>query len=58
MLSELGLGAFQFFLLQGLAVSIEAIVFNVLRLSGSNLASPQKAALPTPKLWTRIAGYV
>ena len=58
MLGRLGLGAFQFAVLQGLAVSAETIVSNVLRLSGSSLASPRKAALPTPKLWTRIVGYV
>ncbi|EDR15395.1 uncharacterized protein LACBIDRAFT_301678 [Laccaria bicolor S238N-H82] len=60
MLGRLGssLGAFRFFLLQGLAVSAETIVSNVLSLSGSSLASPGEAALPTPKLWTRIVGYV
>ena len=31
---------------------------NVLSLSGSILASPQKAAFPTRKLWTRLIGYV
>ena len=58
MLGKLGLGAFQFFLLQGLAVSLETIVCNVLSLSESSLARARKAALPTPKLWTRIVGYV
>ena len=58
MLGKLGLGAFQFFLLQGLAVSLETIVCNVLSLSGSSLARARKAALPTPTLWTRIVGYV
>ena len=55
MLGRLGLGAFRFFLLQGLAISIETIVSNVLSLSGS---SPRKAALSTLKLRTRIVGYV
>ncbi|KIJ91659.1 hypothetical protein K443DRAFT_685834 [Laccaria amethystina LaAM-08-1] len=58
MLGKLGLGALRFFLLQGLAVSVETIVFNALSLSGWCLASPRKAALPTPKLWTRIVGYI
>ena len=58
MLSRLGLGAFRFFLLQGLAVSAETIVSNLLSLSGSSLVSPRKAARPTPKLWARIVGYV
>ncbi|EDR03831.1 uncharacterized protein LACBIDRAFT_306530 [Laccaria bicolor S238N-H82] len=58
MLGRLGLGAFRFFLVQGLAVSVETIVSNVFSLSGSRLASPRKAALSTPKLWMRIVGYV
>jgi hypothetical protein len=58
MLGRLGLGALRFFLLEGLAVSVEMIVFNALSLSGWSLASPRKAALPTPKLWTRIVGYI
>jgi hypothetical protein len=58
MLGRLGLGTFRFFLLQGLAVSVETIVSNVLTLSGSSLASPRKAPPPTPKLWVRIVGYV
>lgn len=55
MLGRLGLGTFRFFLLQGLAVSVETIVSNVLNLSGSCLTSPRKTA---PKLWARIVGYV
>ena len=58
MLGRLGLGAFRFVLLQGLAVSAETIVSNVLSLSGLSLVSPQKAALPAPKLLRRIVGYI
>ena len=55
MLDRLGLRAFWFFLLQGLAVSVETIVSNALSLSRS---SARKATLPTPKFWPRIVGYV
>ena len=56
MLGRLGLGALRFFLLQGLAVSVETMVSNVLSLSGSSLGSRRKEALPTPTSW--IVRYI
>ena len=53
MVSRLSLGAFQSFLLQGLVVSVETIVSNLVNLL--NLASPQKA---DADCWVRLGVLV
>lgn len=70
MLGKPGTGAFWFFILQGLAVTLETVVSNLLSLPGSGLAArkPRNAGLSTskdsatpkspPRMWTRVVGYV
>jgi len=70
MLGKPGAGALWFFILQGLAVTLETVVSNLLSLPGSGLAArkPRNAALstskdpaapkPPPPMWTRAIGYV
>lgn len=70
MLGKPGTGPFWFFILQGLAVTLETVVSKLLSLPGSGLAArkPRNAALSTskdsaapkspPPMWTRVVGYV
>lgn len=69
MLGKPGTGAFWFFILQGLAVTLETVVSKLLSLPGSGLAarkprnaarstSKESAAPKSPPLWTRVIGYV